>query len=153
MRLANVLAYRATGLTVGWLMLEAPGGGGGFAGITEAVDTLVAASQSGGFSLSENGGQPLLNAIHELQVEVATALRRSSDMERQLPLGATPNATVYKPFIATVASDPTQGSIPVLKKLQTDLENAYKAIQKSISNLQETDQSSGANIGSAGQLD
>lgn len=132
--------------------MEMVDGSAGFAGISTAVDELVAATQGGGFSISENGGQALLNAIHDLQTEVSSALAHASNLEQTLPLGSTPNANIYKPFIATVASDPTQGAITVLKKLQTDLEDARTAIQKSISNLRETDQGSGASISGSAQL-
>jgi hypothetical protein len=121
-------------------MLVDPGGGGGaFQGISSAVSGIVAASDAG-FAISENGGQPLLDAIEDLQKEVRTALGKAFFLETEPPLGTTPNAKVYKPFIATVASDPTQGAIPVLKKLQTDLNQAHAAIKKSMANYQSTDQ-------------
>lgn len=127
-------------------MLAEDSSGGSFAGISVAVDQLVAATQNGGFSISENGGQALLSAIHEVQTEVASALQHFSNIQQQLPLGTTPNATIYKPFIESVASDPTQGSIPALRKLQTDLEDAHTAIQKSISATRDTDVDAGVNI-------
>lgn len=129
-------------------MLAEPDGGS-FAGISAAVGGIVEAADAG-FSISESGGQPLLNAIHDLQVEVANALRNATFLEQELPLGATPNANIYKPFIATVASDPSQGAITVLKKLHDDLASASAAIQKSISNSFQTDENAATNIGSSG---
>lgn len=120
-------------------MLVDPGGGGGaFQGISSAVSGIVAASDAG-FAISENGGQSLLNAIEDLQEAVRTALGKSSALEQQPALGSTPNANVYKPFLATVASDPTQGAIPVLRKLQADLNNAHAAVKKAMDNYQNTD--------------
>jgi hypothetical protein len=121
------------------------GGGGGFAGISEAVSGIVAASAAG-FTISENGGQPLLNAIQDLQEEIRSALGKSSALEQEMALGTTPNANIYKPFLATVASDPSQGAIPVLKKLQNDLNDAHAAIQKSMANYHGTDQESAAGV-------
>lgn len=136
------------------MLVDAGGGGGAsasFAGISAAVGGIVAAVNAG-FTISENGGQPLLNAIHDLQVEVRTALGESSALESHLPLGSTPNANIYKPFLATIANDPTQGSIPTLKKLQTDLNNAYAAIQKAMNNYHAADQGSAGNLNSATPL-
>lgn len=132
-------------------MLAEPDGGS-FAGISAAVGGIVEAADAG-FSISENGGQPLLNAIQDLKKEVETALGKASVLESRLPLGSTPNANVFKPFLATVASDPTQGAIPVLRKLQTDLNNAHDAIQKAMNNYQNTDHGNATNLnGSATPL-
>ncbi len=119
---------------------DAGGGGAAFAGISTAVDAIHLAAFSGGFGISENGGQALLNAIDELHTAVTAALRKSRQLERQPPLGTTPAANVYKPFLATVASDPAQGAIPVFKKLQTDLSNAHDAIKKAMQNFQDNEQ-------------
>jgi hypothetical protein len=133
-------------------MLAAPGGGGGaFDGISEAVSGIVAASDSG-FMVSENGGQPLLDAIDELAREVSEALTRSSVLGRHLPLGSTPNAKIFAPFIATVATDPVQGAIPVLTKLQKDLEAAHTAIQKAIDNYNAAEQENASDIKVSGTL-
>lgn len=130
------------------MLVDAGGGGGAsasFAGISDAVNGLVHASELG-FMISENGGQPLLNAIQELQAEITTALNKSSMLEQQMALGTTPNATVYKPFLATVASDPTQGAISALKKLKTDLQSAHDVIQKAMSSYHGADQGSASGV-------
>jgi hypothetical protein len=124
-------------------MLVDPGGGGAgaaFAGIGTAIDAIARAANSGGFGISHDGGKALLNAIDELHTAVTSALRKSIELGHQLPLGTTPAANVYKPFLATVASDPVQGALPAFKKLQTDLINAHAAIQKAMQNFQETEQ-------------
>jgi hypothetical protein len=127
-------------------MLAAPGGGGGaFDGISEAVSGIVAASDAG-FMVSENGGQPLLDAIRDLQREVATALARADFLQQQPPLGTTPNAVIYKPFLSTIASDPSQGAIPVLRQLQRDLLSAEAAIKKAMANYQEGERANTATI-------
>jgi hypothetical protein len=126
-------------------MLVDPGGGGSnageaFAGIGTAIGGIVAAADNGGFGISHDGGQALINAIDDLHTAVTNALRKSTQLEQQPPLGTTPAANVYKPFLATVASDPAQGALPVFKKLQTDLVNAHAAIKKAMQNFQETEQ-------------
>jgi hypothetical protein len=124
-----------------------PGGGAGaaFAGIGSAVSDIVAAANSG-FGISENGGQALMHAIDDLSKAVEAALGRALYLGVDPALGTTPAAIVYKPFLATIATDPTQGAIPVLKKLQKDLTNARAAIQKAMQNYQATEQ---ANASSA----
>jgi hypothetical protein len=94
-------------------MLVDPGGGGSaaFEGISAAVAGVVAAA-NGGFGISENGGQSLLNAIDDLKAAVADALSSGVALEGEPPLGSTPNAKIYKPFIASIATDPVQGAIP-----------------------------------------
>jgi hypothetical protein len=127
-------------------MLADPGGGGAvnagaaFAGIGTAIGGIVAAANSGGFGISHDGGQALINAIDDLHTAVTAALRKSDQLRSEPALGTTPAANVYKPFLATVASDPVQGAIPVLKKLQTDLVNGHAAIQKAMQNFQDTEQ-------------
>jgi hypothetical protein len=130
-------------------MLVEPGGGSaGFQGITQAVDSLVSASKQG-FELSEAGGQPLVNAIESLKAEVETALGRSQVLEAQPQLGSTPNAKVFKPFLATVASDPHQGAIGVLKQLLQDLGRAEGVIKQAMKNYDEADANSATNVTNA----
>jgi hypothetical protein len=129
-------------------MLAADAGGGAsaaFAGIGSAVNDIVLAANNG-FGISGNGGQALIHAIDDLSKAVETALSRAQILSMDPALGTTPAATVYKPFLATVATDPAQGAIPVLKKLQKDLTNAHAAIQKAMQNYQATEQ---ANASSA----
>src|SRR4030088_2113894 len=114
-------------------MLVAPSGGGGnasagFAGMTPGIYSITRAANSGGFGISHNGGQALINAIDELKSAVEDALVKSDQLAQQPKLGTTPAANVFKPFLATVASDPVQGAIPALKTLHTDLINAHAAI-------------------------
>lgn len=120
-------------------MLADPGGGA-FAGFTTAVDAIATYASSGGFGISQDGGQALINAIDELKSAVETALGHSSFLGQEPALGSTPAAGVYKPFLATVATDPVQGAVPALRKLQTDLTNAHAAIQRAMQNYQATEE-------------
>jgi hypothetical protein len=130
-------------------MLADPGGGGAFEGISAAVGGIVEAADAG-FTISESGGQPLLKAIDDLATEVATALGQGHMLAKEPALGSTPAATVYKPFLSTVASDQTQGAIPVLTKLHADLASAHAAIQKAMDNYQDTDHGNASNVQSTG---
>jgi len=120
-------------------MLAVPSGGGGgaaLAGMSTAIDAISRAANSGGFGISHDGGQALTKAIDELMIAVGNALTDSAMLTKEPALGTTPAATVYKPFLATVASDPVQGAIPALTKLHGDLINARAAIQKAMQNFQ-----------------
>jgi hypothetical protein len=117
--------------------------------MSAAISGIVLAANNG-FGISENGGQSLINAIDELAAAVSRALGKSSVLSLEPPLGTTPAANVYKPFLATVASDPTQGAIPVLRKLHEDLINAHAAIQKAMRNYQNTEQANTSNVNSSG---
>jgi hypothetical protein len=120
-----------------------------FQGITEAANGIVAAALQG-FAISENGGQPLLDAIQDLKIELESALRDSSKLEMEPALGNTPNAKIYKPFLATVATDPVQGAIPVFRQLLDDLNKAEAAIRQAMANYRDADVSAGADITAAG---
>jgi hypothetical protein len=87
-----------------------------------------------------------MHAIDALSKAVGTALDRAAFLGQEPALGTTPAANVYKPFLATVATDPAQGAVPVLRKLQKDLTDAHAAIQKATQNYQATEQ---ANASSA----
>lgn len=119
--------------------------GDAFAGIGSAIGGIVLAADSGSFSVTPEAGKSLLNAIDDLHAAVDSALAKSSSLGQEPALGNTPAAKVYKPFLATIATDPTQGALPVFKKLQSDLINARAAIQKAMQNYDDAEQ---ANTGS-----
>jgi hypothetical protein len=131
-------------------MLVDPGGGGAaFQGISDAVTGIQLAANEG-FAISEEGGQPLLDAIEDLAREVATALGKESVLGSHLPLGSTPNANVYKPFLASVATDPVQGAVPVLRNLHDQLATAHSAIKQAMTNYANTDQGNASNVQGSG---
>jgi hypothetical protein len=119
-------------------------------GIGGAVMQLKAASASGGFSITEEGAQPLLSAVADLRTEVAQHLADSQTLIQAPPLGQTPGAQVYKPFMASVAGDQTQGLVPYLKNLQTQLDEVEATIKKAVSILKDSDQSNSSSINKAG---
>jgi hypothetical protein len=123
------------------VMLAVPSGGGAaLAGMSTAIDAISRAANSGGFGISHDGGKALMSAIDHLAAAVSKALNDSAMLSAEPRLGSTPAANVYKPFLATVASDPVQGAIPALTKLHADLINAHAAIQKAMQNFQDSEQ-------------
>ncbi|KAA2264575.1 hypothetical protein F0L68_05550 [Solihabitans fulvus] len=113
---------------------------GGLAGISQAVTGLKAAAAEG-FAISDAGGQALIKAIDTLSNKLDSALQQASILGQEPPLGLTPAAQVYKPFLATIATDPEQGLVPALKQLQQDLKDTKDSIQQSMESYQATDQS------------
>jgi hypothetical protein len=133
-------------------MPEASSAGAGFEGISAAVTSLQSAVSNGGFSISEEGGQKLLTAISTLQTKVENHQSNAQYLATRLPLGSSPAAKVYVPFLSTVASDPVQGIIPVLTKLRRDLQAAHDAITQSIANSQNTDQGNSDQLRTSGTI-
>ncbi|AHH95482.1 hypothetical protein [Kutzneria albida] len=115
-------------------------------GISGAVSQLKAASASGGFSITEEGAEPLLKAVADLKAEVRSHIMKSTGLAEVLPLGQTPAAQVYRPFMATVASDQAQGLLPFLHKLQTDLDDVENTIRKSVALQQDADHSGASSL-------
>lgn len=128
---------------------EAGGGLSAFQDISTAVHDLTSASNSG-FTISTEGGQALLSAIDTLHGKVSQHLQKGHFLAQQLPLGSSPAANTFKPFLATVASDPAQGAIAVLQQLKRDLEDAHEAIQKNMASYQLTEQRNTATVRTPG---
>jgi hypothetical protein len=123
--------------------------GESLSGASLAVASLKAASAQG-FSVNEAGGKALIGAINTMYDGVTDALRQSTFLGQEPPLGMTPAALVYKPFLATVATDPDQGFIVAMKKFQQDLLDAKDSIQKSMDTYKATDEGSQQGVNKAG---
>ena len=113
--------------------------------IGAAVTSLKAASADG-FTVSDAAGQRLINAIRDASDEVDSALAQMPLLARERPLGLTPAAQVYSPFLASVATDPTQGAMAALTKLKQDLIAAEATLTKSLASYQQIDGSAAADL-------
>jgi hypothetical protein len=114
------------------------------------VANLKAASAQG-FGVSEAGGQALIKAIDTMYDGVTEALDKSLLLGQEPPLGTTPAAQVYKPFLATIATDPAQGFIAAMKEFQQDLLDAKESIRKSMDVYKATDQGNQQGFKKAGE--
>ena len=121
-----------------------------FGGMSKAVTDLKNAAANGGFSISEQGGRDLMNAIRGLQQVIDHALMKSSELSAELPIGSTPAANVYKPFFQTIADNHPQALMPALRKLYNDLQTAYDTIHQATGAYAATDQSSASGLNNAG---
>lgn len=108
------------------------------------------AASAQGFSVSEAGGNALIAAIDTMHNGVTEALGQSAIIGQEPPLGTTPAAQVYKPFLATIATDPDQGFVTAMRKLKVDLEDAKELIRKSMDTYKASDQGSQQDFNQAG---
>jgi hypothetical protein len=121
----------------------------GFSGFSEGVaafDTAVA----GGFAIEPEGGQALTKAADDLYRELDDGLRELRQYRHERPLGSTPAAQTYKPFLVTVSSDPAQGAIPAFVALQKDIDKFKAAVNKAMETYQNMDHSAQSDLRRAG---
>ncbi|GLY52614.1 hypothetical protein [Lentzea sp. NBRC 102530] len=107
-------------------------------------------SAGGGWAINDSGGDALINAANELYDALSDLAFQADQLTEELPLGTTPAAQVYKPFIATVASDPVQGATTVLKKLQQEALEFRNEVQKAMDAYEATDRGSALDLKQAG---
>jgi hypothetical protein len=131
------------------IVIVEPGGASGFQGMTESVRQLVAASKVG-FTVSDAGGQMIVNAIDTLHAKITKRLYNARQLAQELPLGTSPAAVHFKPFLASIAGDPQQGLIAALTQLKKDLEDAHDAVAKSMVSYRQTEQGNASGMGSPG---
>jgi hypothetical protein len=141
----------AIGSTAGNSVAGAVGSsfGAAFEGISAAVADLNSAA--GGFAISESGGLALAKALQDAIDKLRETLRHAGGLSQQRPLGMTPAAIVYKPFLSSIADDPVQGFLPAAQQLITQLESARETILKSIDATMSADSGAAQNIASTGQ--
>jgi hypothetical protein len=123
-----------------------------FAGMRGISDSAASfsASVSAGVGVSESGGEALIKAIGQMQRGVAKALQKAEILSQEPPLGTTPAAQVYKPFLASIAADPVQGFVPAAKQLEKDLERMRSDVERAMAAYQATDEDAKQGIKRAG---
>ncbi|WP_086667499.1 hypothetical protein [Lentzea kentuckyensis] len=119
-------------------------------GFGDALNSLKAVGAAGGWAINETGGQALITAAQDLHDELTELLNQTDQLAEELPLGTTPAAQVFKPYQATVASDPHQGMIIVLKKLQEQALEFRTEVEKAMAAYESADQSGQQGIKKAG---
>jgi hypothetical protein len=122
---------------------------GGISGMSNAVAGFRAATAAG-FTISESGAAALISAINHVLDGVLEALGDAQRLIQEPPLGTTPAAEVYKPFLATIATDPVQGFIPAVTRLQDDLEQLLAEVEQATTAYRTTDQHAGRGVEIAG---
>ncbi|MBB5960341.1 hypothetical protein FHS29_006964 [Saccharothrix tamanrassetensis] len=110
----------------------------GLSGMSHAVAGFQAATAAG-FTISQSGGQALLNAIDDMIQAAEETLMRAEMLAQEPPLGTTPAAQVYKPFLASIATDPAQGFIPAIDKFKEDLARLRTNVEQAMGSYRSTD--------------
>ncbi|WP_367135649.1 hypothetical protein [Saccharothrix sp. HUAS TT1] len=90
------------------------------------------AAVAAGFTVSTTGGEALLRAIEMINFDLDRAAQATGRLTQEPPLGTTPAAQVYKPFLATIASDPVQGLEAALKQFRSDLDRLGEQVQEAM---------------------
>ncbi|WP_196777808.1 hypothetical protein [Lentzea aerocolonigenes] len=116
-----------------------------FGGAVDDLQSAVAA----GWAVDEDRGQTLLKAANDLYDRLDGHLQRADFLTQELPLGTTPAAQVYKPYLATIATDPHQGLIVALKELQRKTADIRTSIEKSMAAYDAAEQNSRQGINKA----
>lgn len=125
-------------------------------GFAEGVEDMSGAvrgfraATAAGFRISPAGGEALLAAISTMRLALEAALGESAVLGQEPPLGTTPAALVYRPFLATIASDPAQGFIPAVHRLQRDLAQLGDDVHRAMGLYRDTDDESAHHLDSAG---
>jgi hypothetical protein len=109
-------------------------------GAIDTAATNLNNAINGGFSVTREGVQQLLTFVQGMQVAAEKVLRRSAVLSQPPQLGSTPAANVYKPYLPTIATDPTQGLIPVLTNAKQQLDQAATSLQGSLAAYEQNEQ-------------
>ncbi|MGQ0840660.1 hypothetical protein [Actinokineospora sp.] len=120
-----------------------------FAGINNAAQQLKAAAKEG-FTVAGPGAQVMIDAVIEMQDVVREALANADRFGQEPALGQTPAAQVYKPFMASIATDRVQGFVPFMQGLQRDLADVEASLRQSMTAYQDSDETGASGITAAG---
>ncbi|NUT49539.1 MAG: hypothetical protein HOV94_19860 [Saccharothrix sp.] len=112
--------------------------------------TTFSALVAGGVGVNEHGGQALIRAIDTMHEGIKWALGRSEVIGQEPPLGTTPAAQVYKPYLATVATDPAQGFLSAAEQFEKDLEQFRADVTQAMATYQTNDEEQAQRVKNAG---
>lgn len=121
----------------------------GISGMSAAVSQFGAATAAG-FTISAKGGEALIQAIDRIGLDADRLGMEVARLSQEPPLGTTPAAQVYKPFLATVASDPDQGLKAALVRFNADLARLKAQVAQAMEHYRTTDQDAGDGVTAAG---
>ncbi|QQQ75530.1 hypothetical protein IOD16_31265 [Saccharothrix sp. 6-C] len=121
----------------------------GISGMSTAISDFGAAVGAG-FVVSAKGGAALVEAIDRIVSQSQRHIMTADRLSQEPPLGTTPGAQVYKPFLATIASDPDEGLVPALQKFTTDLALLRDQVLQAMDLYRTTDQGAAHGVTDAG---
>ncbi|ROP40374.1 hypothetical protein EDD40_5782 [Saccharothrix texasensis] len=121
----------------------------GISGMGTAVAEFRAATAAG-FTISARGGDVLVRAIDRMVQQSDRLAFEADRLSLEPPLGTTPAARVYKPFLATISSDPDQGFKTALTRFRADLIEMKTQVTKAMEHYRTTDQDAEDGVTAAG---
>ncbi len=77
--------------------------GSGVAGMSEGVSDLRSVVASGEVRFTQEAADALTGCLQGLHDKIQDALSQAGRLGQEMPIGDTPAARVYKPFLATIA--------------------------------------------------
>jgi hypothetical protein len=116
--------------------------GGGEPAIGSIMDSMamfVKVATEGGFEISRQGGDHLLDAIDRFQDWVSDQSHRLRALEQERRLGTSNGANVIGPFTQQVAND-DQGFVTQLIALGESLDMARDAIELAMESYRRTEE-------------
>jgi hypothetical protein len=132
-------------------MYAAAGGGGGIAqdaaAMSDSTGQLRDAVMSGELYMDQDAANRLKKGMQSLQDTLDSVLARSDLISQEPEIGDTPNAKIYKPFYASIATDPDQGFIPQGKKMQRDVQDVIDNIDACVRDMRDTDEGGAQGMG------
>ncbi|MCP2166093.1 hypothetical protein [Goodfellowiella coeruleoviolacea] len=106
------------------------------------MKSLTALASSGGFAVSAEGGQALLNAINQMKDAVMDSRQDVEYLKQAVRLGTSPDARVITAYNQKVAADSDgQSFLEALQQLDGVLDEAEAAIKQAMANYENVEAS------------
>jgi hypothetical protein len=133
-------------------MYEASAGGGGTidenaAGMADSVSYLRDAVKSGDLYMDQEAANRLKKGMQALQDRLDNVQASSHIISQEPSIGDTPKTKVYKPFFASIATDPDQGLLPQIDKMQHDVQEIIDNIDACVRDMRQTDEGGAQGMG------
>lgn len=109
------------------------------AGMAGSVAYLKDTVNSGTLKMTQEAADKLVNGMEELQATLVRVVAEKQTISTEPLIGDTEKCRVYRPFLASIATDPDQGLLPQIEKMQDDAQNIIDNIHKCVADLDESD--------------
>jgi hypothetical protein len=115
------------------------GTGPGWVTMADSVGTLKDTVNSGTLHMTQDAADKLVNGMKGLQATLNRVVAKADLVSREPLIGDTEKCQVYRPFLASVATDPNQGLLPQIYRMQKDSQDIIDNIHKCVADLQATE--------------
>jgi hypothetical protein len=115
------------------------GGGAPIQSIMDSMNNFARTAASGGFEVSEKGGNDLIKVIDDFQHWITVNSDKLGFLEQERKLGSSNGAKVMMPYVQNVATD-GQGFVTQLRALRESLNKAREGINTAMANYRKTEE-------------